>query len=148
MSKPAKEVSIKWVAIGAILIFGLNKLLRIFLDQPVGNALIEHMPTTGLYLYIILIAVGSFFVGGLLVSWLSPGETITEPAYATIVAILANGILNFIEEQQTFQFSWLLGLAITAVVSFALGLAGAWVGEKLQGDTTDKMRERGEFGQL
>jgi hypothetical protein len=26
-----------------------------------------------------------------------------------------------------------------------MGLAGAWVGEKLQGDTGDKMRERGDL---
>ena len=35
--------------------------------------------------------------------------------------------------------------AAPAIRPFGTAMAGAWVGEKIQGDTTDKMRERGEL---
>lgn len=148
MPQVTKEVSFKWIAIGASLIFGLNKLLQVVLEQPVAAPLIEKLSTTGLVIYILLIAFGSFFLGGLLVSWLSPGETIKEPAYASLLAILVNGTYNLITVQETIELSWFFWLAVTAGISFGLGLAGGWLGEKIQGDTTDKMRERGEFGRI
>ena len=42
--------------------------------------------------------------------------------------------------------TYFIGVAIMAGIGFLFALAGAYVGEKFQGETTDKMRERGEFG--
>ena len=93
-----------------------------------------------------LLVGGSFFVGGLIVGWWSPGETIKEPAYAALAAVVFNAGLNarnIGENMSTMQ--WLIGSAIMAAIGFAFGMAGGWAGEKIQGDTTDKMRERGEL---
>ena len=56
-----------------MVIIGLNQLLQEMLAEPVGGALFESMGVGGLYLYVALIAFGSFFVGGLIVGWWSPG---------------------------------------------------------------------------
>jgi hypothetical protein len=140
------EVNFKWVAIGAVVIIGLNQLLQEVLAEPVGASLFESMGMAGLYVYVALIAFGSFFLGGLIVGWWSPGETIKEPAYAALAAVVLNAALNarnIGEGMSTVQ--WAIGSAIMAAIGFAFGMAGGMAGEKIQGDTTDKMRERGEL---
>ncbi len=143
----SSEVNFKWVAIGAVVIIGLNQLLMEGLGGTVGAALVESMGTAGLYVYAALIAFGSFFVGGLIVGWWSPGETIKEPAYAGLVGVLFNAGLNFrnVDGEAFTMLDWAIGSAILAAVGFGFAMAGGWTGEKIQGDTTDKMRERGEL---
>jgi hypothetical protein len=142
----SSEVSWKWVAIGVVVIIGLNQLLQAALAGPVGGALFESMGVAGLYLYAALIAFGSFFAGGLVVGWWSPGETIKEPAFAALGAVILNSGVNYGNVGPDMSVTqWLIGSAITAGLGFVFGLAGGWAGERIQGDTTDKMRERGEL---
>lgn len=143
----SNEVSWKWVAIGAMVIIGLNQLLQEALAEPVGGALFESMGMGGLYLYVAIIAFGSFFVGGLITGWWSPGETIKEPAYAALLAVVVNAGANFrnVDGEAFTMMDWLIGSAIMAAIGFGFGMAGGIAGEKIQGDTTDKMRERGEM---
>jgi hypothetical protein len=57
------------------------------------------------------------------------------------LAIAFNQIYSL---SQGAQFS-LMGIVIGVVLGYAFALTGARVGEKLQGDTTDKMRDRGKL---
>jgi hypothetical protein len=143
----SSDVSWKWVAIGAMVIIGLNQLLQELLAAPVGGTLYESMGVPGLYLYVALIAFGSFFVGGLIVGWWSPGETIKEPAFAALAGVLVNAGFNLrnVDGEAMTMMDWAIGSAIMAVIGFLFGMGGGWTGERLQGDTTDKMRERGEL---
>jgi len=134
-------LDLKWTLIGAAVIIGLNQVITLSL-APALYPKLEAMAgqTGGLLLLALIVALGSFFVGGLLVGWLSPGETLMEPAVACVAAIAVNGLVSGISGATN-----LLGLVIAGVAGFGLGLLGAKVGERIQGDTTDKMRERGEL---
>jgi len=90
--------------------------------------------------------VGSFFGGGLLVGWASPGETIREPAIGAAIAVVfnvANWVLRAGDQGEGITAGFFIGVAITIAVGYGLALLGAKLGERIQGDTTDKMRERG-----
>ena len=135
-------LSIKWILIGAVVQGGLCWLLRESLVEPVALPLIEAMGFEGgLLTYAVLVAFGAFFGGGLLVAYFSPGDTIKEPAISATIAIAFNQAVTLAWEEGA-QFS-LLGTAISVLLGYGFALAGAKVGEKLQGDTTDKMRDRG-----
>lgn len=138
-----QPLSVKWVIIGASVIGGLNWLLRTVLAEPLAVPLIESMGMLGgALVFVLIVAFGSFFCGGAGVAYASPGDTIKEPAVAATVAVAVNSA----------HYAWTssdvspLGIAIAVAIGYAFALAGAKVGERLQGDTTDKMRERGELG--
>lgn len=129
MSQP--PFSIKWTIIGAAIIIGINWMLVAALQGVIASA----------WAMLAVVAVGSFFVGGLIIGWASPGETLKEPAVAATLAIVFNLAMHI----GTGGSAGVVDVVVTIALGYGLGLAGAKVGEKLQGDTTDKMRERGEL---
>ena len=143
-------LNIKWIIIGAAVICGLNQLLSIGLVNTLYLPLVDSMGgTPARVIYLSTVLLGSFFVGGLLVGWMSPGETLTEPAIASVIAVVANPLLRLaFYGESGLDLGGLIGLAIASGLGFGLGLLGAKVGERIQGDTTDKMRERGELPPL
>jgi hypothetical protein len=154
---PEQQISWKWVVIGGGITIVLNKVLILALSGPLANAVVigEDGVATGVttmfWVYLALITIGSYFVGGIATGWLSPGETIKEPAAAAALAVLINSISDYLMQSQNEAFAvgpWLMGAVAMMVLGFGLGLAGGWLGERLQGDTTDKMRERGELPPL
>lgn len=142
VSKKEAPLSVMWILIGAVVQGSLCWLLREMLVQPVLVPLMESMGDVGgLLTYAVLVAFGAFFGGGLVVAYFSPGDTIKEPAIAATLAIAFNEILRLSwDEGAVFS---LLGTGIAVLLAYAFALAGAKVGEKLQGDTTEKMRDRG-----
>lgn len=142
MSKQA--ISYKWVLIGAITIGGLNLLMQALLADPVKTKLLLAVPgTAGVLLFVGIIAFVSFFVGGALIGLFSPGETVREPAYAAALAAALNCAENFrnVDGQNLTVLNWLIGSSLVLGVGFLMALGGAWVGEKIQGDTEEKHRE-------
>jgi len=142
MSKPT--ISYKWVLIGAGTIFGLNLLMRALFADPVKTSLITSFSgMTGVFLYIGIIAFVSFFIGGALIGYFSPGETIKEPAIAAAIAAGLNTLENFrnVDGKTLTVGDWLLGSLIILAVGFVMALAGSWLGEKIQGQTREKIRE-------
>jgi hypothetical protein len=137
-------LSIQWILIGAVVQGSLNWLLRELLVEPVAIPLVNALGFEGgLVVYALLVAFGAFFGGGLLVAYLSPGDTIKEPAIAATLAIAFNQIY-LLATQEGAEIS-MLGIAIAVAMGYAFALAGAKAGERLQGDTTDKMRDRGKL---
>ena len=137
-------MSIKWVLIGAAVIIGLNRVLYEALKDFAYTPLVESMgPIGALAVFTVIVSLGSFFVGGLLVGWASPGETLKEPALAATIAVVVNLVIATIGEG---AFPNPIGAVIIVGIAYALGLAGAKLGERIQGETTEKMRERGELG--
>jgi hypothetical protein len=152
----AKNTSISplWVAIGAGIIIALNLVMKAVLQEPIANSLLVSEVdgqqviafSTMTWVYVGVIALGSFPLGGLVIGYLSPGETIREPALACVLAVVVNSAWDYMNVSADPNFAlggWLVGIVIVMVLAFVLGLAGGWLGERLQGDTTDKMRERG-----
>ncbi|MEZ4301170.1 MAG: hypothetical protein R3B70_39905 [Polyangiaceae bacterium] len=141
-------VSYKWVLIGAEAMFVLNLVMQALLANPVKSQLIAAFPgVAGPLIFVAIVAFGAFFVGGALIGLFSPGETIKEPAFAAAIAAGNFALLGFttVDGKNITVADWLIGALITASVGFVMALGGAWVGEKLQGDTAEKHREaRGE----
>ncbi len=149
----SSSISWKWVVVGAGIIIALNQVMAAVLTGPMAATItIDEAGAASVgamfWVYIALIAVGSYTVGGFITGWLSPGETIREPAFASALAVIVNSIGSYAIQSgaEGFAFGqWLVGAAISVVLGFFLGMAGGWLGEKAQGDTTEKMRERGEL---
>jgi hypothetical protein len=140
-----QPLSYKWILIGAGVIVALNFTMRALLADPVGTALISLAPgLAGVLLFVGLIAFVSFFVGGAVIGLWSPGETIKEPAIAAAIAIGLNTLENFrnVDGVRFTVFQWLIGSVVILVVGFAMAFGGAWVGERIQGQTEEKRREQ------
>ena len=141
-----QPLDIKWILIGFAIQGGLNWLLANLLVEPLGLPLVEAVGLVGgSLLFAAIVAFCAFFGGGVLGAYFSPGDTIREPAIAAILAIAFNAIINLSQAGFAVDAGSMLGLLIAAAVAFGFALAGAKVGERLQGDTTDKMRERGDL---
>lgn len=136
-------LSIKWIIIGFGIQGGLSWLLPAALAEPLAPPLMEALGlTAGILTFALLVAFGAFFGGGLLVAYFSSGNTIKEPAIASTLAIAVNQAYYLSHEGAQLS---VLGIAISVVMAYAFSFAGARLGETLQGDTTDKMRERGDL---
>jgi len=136
-------LSVKWIIIGSAIIIALNLILTMLLEPATREALVASMGETGgLLVLALIVAIGSYFVGGIIIGYASPGTTLMEPAIASAIAILFNVVIWWLRSGELVS---VIGVAAMIVLGFALGLAGAKVGERLQGETTDKMRERGEL---
>lgn len=145
MSK--RTISYKWVLIGAGIIFAQNLLMRALLADPVKTQLITSFPgLTGVLIFIGIIAFVSFFVGGAMIGVFSPGETIKEPGIAAAIAAGLNALENFrnVDGKSFTVLDWLIGSLLILGIGFVMAVGGAWVGEKLQGDTAEKHKEAAE----
>lgn len=142
MSKQA--ISYKWVLIGACAIVGLNLVMQALLADPVRSRLLTAVPgIAGALLFVGIIAFVSFFVGGALIGLFSPGETVREPAIAAAIAAAFNSVENFrnVDGKNLTVLQWFIGSSLVLVIGFLMALGGAWLGEKMQGDTEEKHRE-------
>lgn len=72
----------------------------------------------------------SFFLGGLIVGWKSPGNTIMEPALAAIGATVVVTSWDFIGGISEGAIAC---LGCSSIFSFMIALVGAMIGEKIQG---------------
>ena len=145
-TSPERPLDIKWILIGFAILGGLSWLLNSLLAEPLVPPLVEALGITGGVLtFAALVAFGAFFGGGLIVAYFSPGNTVKEPAIAAILAIAFNSFMNLMAADFQIDGGGVVGIVIAAALAFAFAMLGAKVGEKLQGDTTDKMRERGDL---
>ena len=137
----ANKLDYRWVSTGTILIIGINQLLQSLLAEW-GGSLIADKGTLGVLIYLGVISIGSFFVGGLFIGLVSRAETIREPAIACALAVVFNLGLTYVRADSFNAVGSIIALGL----GFGFGLAGGWVGERMQGETTEKMRQRGELG--
>ena len=70
---------------------------------------------------LVIVSVGSYFVGGLLIAYWSPGVTVREPAVGITAAVILG---NLILRQGGSLLAWMFPLL--------LGMGGAMLGEILQ----------------
>jgi hypothetical protein len=125
-----QDLEWKWVIIGAVIIIALNQATSFLLAEPVAVPLVLELGMLGgLLVFALLIGLLSYFVGGVIVGRMSPGETVREPAVASLFAVGLNLVLNIAINGQVPS---VLGIAIAAGLGFGLGLAGGKVGEAWQ----------------
>jgi len=147
MSK-RKELSYKWVIIGGGVIMTLHFVMRLLLAGGVSASIIaSYGPDTGRLVVAGIVAIVSYFIGGILIGIFSPGETVKEPALATFMAILPNAMTTIIWHiEYNYPMAGVpLGLLTTFAIGILMAVAGAWIGEKIQGRTVEKLQEEGEL---
>lgn len=85
----------------------------------------------------LLISVGVWFVGGIVVGLLSPGKTFVEPAVGALIAVIPTVSYLAIVTPEGFQPT-LLAYIVTALLGVMISLFGAFLGEKIQMGRTAK----------
>lgn len=113
----------RWVFVGAVIVVGLETLLT------ASFAALGANPAS---MKVFLAAtVLSFFTGGALIGWLSPGWTIKEAGFASAFAVVWTGFLGMrLLALETGNL--MISLPAGALAGLVCGLAGGWVGEQIQ----------------
>ena len=81
----------------------------------------------------LLISAGVWFVGGILVGWISPGKTFIEPAVGALIAVVPTLLwLNHIAD--VYELSLLANIT-GGMIGVMVTLLGGFIGEKIQMST-------------
>ncbi len=122
-----KGIEWPWVFVGMLIVLGLQSLLAAGLTIA-GFDLSSFTPL------FITISV-AFFVGGVLIGWMSPGYTPWEAGFASLLASAATILLTI------RMFAEAQGLEVLIPVAGAwgliCGLVGGKIGERIQGTEAD-----------
>lgn len=100
------------------------------LSEGLGDAGTVVGAGIGIMVAYMVFAPFAFFLGGLIVGWKSPGNTIMEPALAAIAATIVITSWDFLGGVGEGQIAC---LGCSAIFSFMIALVGAMIGEKIQG---------------
>ena len=122
-----KKFQWKWVIVGVIIGFALNVLLVFLLS----TIFLAHILKSALVGFIV-----SFVVTGFIVGFRSPGETLKEPAFAGLFAVILDWIFLVLIVSIPVPATYLI---VGLVLGFMLALFGAWLGERVPA----KCREKG-----
>jgi hypothetical protein len=117
-----KSFSIGWVIGGAVIMF----LTNFFGGFVCGAAGVTSIDT------ILIVALVCYAIGGFVIGWQSEGQTIIEAGIAAALCVVVMGTIRGIWSHVDAQT---LGLAVA--IPFVPAVVGAWLGEKVQGDTIE-----------
>lgn len=81
----------------------------------------------------LMIALGLWFVGGVIVGWLSPGKTFIEPAVGALSAVIPTIWYIVAITPEGFELS-MTAYVIGGLLGGMMALFGAFIGEKIQGN--------------
>jgi len=85
----------------------------------------------------MLMHLGSFYLGGLLVGVISPGVRLLEPAVGAFVAVAIVFTMSFFMPNMFMQWEWHKVL-IGGSIAFGLSLMGAYTGERWMGNVPEE----------
>ena len=117
------RITWRWVWVGVLVVLGMATLLA-------ATAVALGASSTAFSTYFVS-SIVAFVLGGVVIGWLSPGHTPWEAGVASLIAaawmaFLAMRLLDFVGTGAGPALP--VGLAI----GLGCGLAGGWIGEKLQ----------------
>ena len=117
----------RWVWLSLAIFLGVEILLGGFLGTWVGGARISWASELRLDVLMIL---GSYLVGGLIVGLISPDVKILEPAVGAFIAVVLTFLFTVFVPAMYFGIST-DRLAIGGGIAFVLAFFGARTGEKI-----------------
>jgi hypothetical protein len=128
-----RPFSTAWLVISVLVFCGIELLLGGF----VGQVLVGRYVSSMLHFKLqVMLNLGSYFIGGLLVGFISPGIRILEPAIGAAISVAMVLSISFFLPY-TFMRMNTSGLLIGGGIAFVLALLGARFGEKLAGNIRD-----------
>lgn len=112
-----------WV-FGSMLIFVIAQAVISLIFGALG------VLTLGLgFILFVLLKPVTYFLGGIVTGLFSPGITIAEPAIGAVVITILGALLD----ASFVRHGRLIWTIISSIVAFFLALAGARIGERVQG---------------
>jgi hypothetical protein len=118
----------KWVAISGGAVFAVKVAVLALVIGFYGEDILERIAggtaDGGTVMRAVLAVLGGYFLAGAGVAYLSPGLTLKEPAIGAALAVGGDNLLSGSGGQ---------GVLVAWVLPYFLALAGARLGERLQG---------------
>ncbi len=113
----------KWVGVSFGVYFLLQAFFLALLPLFLSSYDPQGLPGLG-------ISVGVWFVGGIVVGFISPGKTFLEPAVGALLAVIPT-ILWLMHIADVYQLS-MLAYAVGGLIGVFVTLFGAFLGERIQ----------------
>jgi hypothetical protein len=129
-----KPFSTGWAAASV----GIYTAAEVLLGHLVGPLVVGAYVSPMLHNRVMMVLhLGSFLLGGLVVGVVSPGVRLLEPAVGAFVAVVLQLIIGLFMPHMFYAVSmdkiWLGG-----GIAFVLALGGAWTGERLMGNVESR----------
>lgn len=114
----------KWVGVSVLVFMVTSALLKIVFG-------IFGILTLGIgFILFFVLKPVTYFIGGYITGYLSPGITIKEPAIGAIIVVIIDTIFD-VRRIGSGRFIWII---LTGCVAYFIALAGAKLGEKKQAE--------------
>jgi hypothetical protein len=135
--------SYKWTLAAVVVYTAMEIGIAIFLAPAIFAGRLAS-PMLQMRLQMIM-HLGSFFLGGIVVGVLSPGVRLVEPALGAFLAVAIVFTMSFF--MPTWFHHWSTNkVLIGGGIALVLGLLGAWTGEKWMGNISpDDDNRRGRL---
>jgi hypothetical protein len=126
-SEKSSARSTLWIILSLIIFVAVELLL----GGIIGPLLVGRFVSQPLYLKLqMILMLGSYFLGGLLIGLLSPGIRVLEPAIGAALAVIFTWLYSFFTPIRFYGFS-LTRMIIGGGIAFVLALIGADLGERI-----------------
>lgn len=140
-SKKSSAPSTLWIVLSVIIFVAIELLF----GSVVGPLVVGRFVSRPLYLKLeMLLMLGSYFFGGLVIGLISPGIRVLEPAIGAGLAVAFTWAYSFFTPVRFYGFS-LTRMLIGGGIAFVLALVGADLGERVAaklGNTRSKYYAR------
>lgn len=117
-----RSIEWRWVLVGTLIMLGMQNLLAALLvafGAELGGWVVVGFATTL-----------AFFLGGIVIGFMSPGYTAWEAGFSSVLA--AGGMVLVASRLLAFGGGLVVILPLAVLWGLLLGLAGGWLGERLQ----------------
>jgi hypothetical protein len=127
---PSQPFSTAWTFVSVVLFLAVELVIGTWLAPLIVGAYVSpmfHMEVQ------MIMHLGSFYLGGVLVGLISPGIRMKEPAIGAFISVLVVFLMTFFMPGAFFNFQGSKVL-IGGGLAFVLALIGAYSGEKFMGN--------------
>jgi hypothetical protein len=143
---PSRPFSTAWTVVSVVLFLAVELVIGQWLGPHIAGAYVSpmfHLQTQ------MILHLGSFYLGGVLVGTLSPGIRMREPAIGAFISVMVVFLLSFFMPTVFYAFT-LSKVLIGGGIALGLALIGAYSGEKLMGniDANDPTARSSSRGRL
>ena len=136
--KQEQPFSRNWLIFSVVIFMVFEIVIGGWLAQVLVGKRISHMLSLRIEL---ILSLGSFFLGGLVVGLISPGRRLMEPAIAAAISVVLTFMISFFTPLMFVQAS-VSRMLIGGAVAFIVALWGADLGERLT-ESWSKRKTRG-----
>lgn len=124
-----RPISWAWVGVSLAIFLGVELLLGGVVSDMLEGRTTSHMLRLRIELGMSLL---SYLAGGFVVGVVSPGVRLLEPAIGAAASVAFTFLIAFFTPL-TFLHASGDRILVGGMIAFAVGLAGAWAGERLTG---------------